>query len=76
MSDSILFVPGMDSFERAEFDAAALVDTKAVKGNPKLTYRTNAGQSLVFELTDKASFYDQLAQWAVEVAAALRATGR
>jgi hypothetical protein len=79
MSNPVLFVPGIDQFERAEFDATLLNDENAtVRGasHPRLTFRTNTGQALTFELGDKSKFYDDLAAWAVKVAEALRSTNR
>ena len=77
MTTPVLFVPGVDQFERAEFDAAALIDPKtAALSNPKLTFRTNTGQALTFELGDKSTFYSDLAAWATAVSEALKAVGK
>ncbi len=74
-----LYVPGMDQFERAEFDASLVADanpTVAQASHPRLTFRTNTGQALTFELGDQSKFYADLAAWATEVSDALKATGR
>ncbi len=77
MTKPVIFVPGVDQFERAEFDAAALSDPKlAPFANPRLTFRTNTGQALVFELGTQSAYFDQLVAWANEVSAALKAVGK
>lgn len=72
-------LPGLDQFERAEFDAALLADanqTVREASHPRLTFRTNTGQSLTFELGDQSKFYADLAVWATAVSEALKAVGK
>ena len=79
MTKPTIFVPGIDSFERAEFDAALLADqnqTVREQSHPRLTFRTNTGQALTFELGDRSQFYTDLAAWATQVSEALKAVGK
>ena len=73
------FVPGNDPYERFEFDSTTVKtpdQQTGAPGVPKLTIRTNSGQSLEFKLTGSSSELLSLAEWAIDAARDLAAQGR
>jgi len=79
MTNTSVWVPGSDVFERAEFEATDLdkIDPRTNAPNtPKVTLCTSTGQRLTFSLTDKSSAFKALADWASKLAAELEAAGR